>query len=56
MVTLVSCEDPLPEGGILPLDAIENASPEEMEWLSDSSLSIVVVGASGDLAKVRWSS
>jgi glucose-6-phosphate 1-dehydrogenase len=33
--------------------ALEGASPEEIEWLTSSGLSIVVVGASGDLAKKK---
>jgi hypothetical protein len=47
-------KDSLPESGFMPLKAIpKGQSPEEMEWLTDSTLSIVIVGASGDLAKVR---
>ena len=34
-------------------DALGGASPEEMEWLTASSLAIVVIGASGDLAKKK---
>lgn len=33
--------------------ALEGATPEQMEWLTDSLLMIVVVGASGDLAKKK---
>lgn len=46
----------LPEGGykVMPLgDAIGGTPPEEMEWLTSATLCVVVVGASGDLAKVR---
>ena len=46
----------LPEGGyqVMPLsDAVAGAPPEEMEWLTSATLCVVVVGASGDLAKVR---
>jgi len=40
-------------GGIIPVDAIEQGSPEELEWLTDSTLAVCVVGASGDLAKKK---
>jgi glucose-6-phosphate 1-dehydrogenase len=33
--------------------ALEGASPQEIEWLTSSGLSVVVVGASGDLAKKK---
>ncbi len=33
--------------------ALEGASPEEVEWLTESALAIVVIGASGDLAKKK---
>lgn len=33
--------------------ALEGASDEQLEWLTDSGLAIVVVGASGDLAKKK---
>jgi 6-phosphogluconate dehydrogenase len=33
--------------------ALEGASDEQLEWLTDSGLVIVVVGASGDLAKKK---
>jgi glucose-6-phosphate 1-dehydrogenase len=40
-------------GGIVPLSAVQGTSPEKIEWLTDASLAIVVVGASGDLAKKK---
>lgn len=33
--------------------ALEGATEEQLEWLTSSSLSLVVVGASGDLAKKK---
>ena len=33
--------------------ALEGASPDEVEWLTASALTVVVVGASGDLAKKK---
>lgn len=39
-------------GGIVPVDAIDD-DQEAMEWLTESTLAIVVVGASGDLAKKK---
>lgn len=33
--------------------ALEGSSPKQIEWLTDSLLAIVVVGASGDLAKKK---
>jgi glucose-6-phosphate 1-dehydrogenase len=33
--------------------ALEGASPEQVEWLTNSMLTVVVVGASGDLAKKK---
>lgn len=33
--------------------ALEGASPEDVEWLTESALTIVVIGASGDLAKKK---
>jgi len=33
--------------------ALEGATPDQMQWLTDSMLAIVVVGASGDLAKKK---
>jgi glucose-6-phosphate 1-dehydrogenase len=33
--------------------AIEGASEEQLKWLTSSGLSVVVVGASGDLAKKK---
>lgn len=33
--------------------AMEGSTPEQMEWLSSSGLCVVVVGASGDLAKKK---
>ncbi|GKY94914.1 hypothetical protein MPSEU_000456300 [Mayamaea pseudoterrestris] len=44
-------EKMLSEKGFLPPTEVAEVSPEEMEWLNDATLSIVVVGASGDLAK-----
>lgn len=44
--------NPLHEGGIVAVDVVEG-SAVELEWLTASVLSIVVVGASGDLAKKK---
>ena len=33
--------------------AIEGATEEQLEWLTSSGLSVIVVGASGDLAKKK---
>jgi hypothetical protein len=42
------------DGGLPPFDEITPPPPsEQMEWLTDATLSIVVIGASGDLANVR---
>jgi glucose-6-phosphate 1-dehydrogenase len=46
-------EDMLRPGGIVSVDAIKNAPPVDMEWLNDSCLVVVIVGASGDLAKKK---
>ena len=40
-------------GNVMKLSPIDHAPEEEMTWLTSSSLSIVVVGASGDLAKKK---
>ena len=40
-------------GNVMKLSPIDDAPKEEMTWLTSSSLSIVVVGASGDLAKKK---
>eukprot|EP00523_Entomoneis_sp_CCMP467_P002475 CAMPEP_0168759430 /NCGR_PEP_ID=MMETSP0724-20121128/22218_1 /TAXON_ID=265536 /ORGANISM="Amphiprora sp., Strain CCMP467" /LENGTH=1043 /DNA_ID=CAMNT_0008808351 /DNA_START=59 /DNA_END=3190 /DNA_ORIENTATION=+ len=40
-------------GGIIPVDAFEHASPKDLEWLTSSTLVVVVMGASGDLAKKK---
>lgn len=48
-----SASGDLRPGGIVPLDAIEQGSPEDMYWLHDGCLTVVVVGASGDLAKKK---
>lgn len=42
----------LRDGGIIPVNAV-TGSKEELEWLTSSTLSIIVVGASGDLAKKK---
>lgn len=47
----MSADDSLRPGGIVPVDALHHA--EDMEWLNASTLCIVVVGASGDLAKKK---
>jgi glucose-6-phosphate 1-dehydrogenase len=46
----MSSEDALRPGGIVPIHSIDDA---DMEWLTDACLSVVVVGASGDLAKKK---
>lgn len=43
-------DNSLRPGGIVPVDAVD---PEHMAWLTDATLAIVVVGASGDLAKKK---
>lgn len=40
-------------GGIVPIDVIDHATPEDIEWLTASNLAVIVVGASGDLAKKK---
>jgi glucose-6-phosphate 1-dehydrogenase len=40
-------------GGIVPIAAVQGSSPEKIEWLTDASLAVIVVGASGDLAKKK---
>jgi glucose-6-phosphate 1-dehydrogenase len=43
----------LKPGGIVPISAVEGTSPEKIEWLTHATLAVVVVGASGDLAKKK---
>ena len=40
-------------GGIVPVEPFEHSTPQELEWLTSSTLVIVVVGASGDLAEKK---
>jgi hypothetical protein len=40
-------------GGIVPIEPLHQDSPEAMKWLTSSTLAIVVLGASGDLAKKK---
>jgi glucose-6-phosphate 1-dehydrogenase len=41
-------------GGIVPLDALNRIDNHpELDWLTSSSLCVVVIGASGDLAKKK---
>jgi glucose-6-phosphate 1-dehydrogenase len=40
-------------GGIVPIAVVQGTTPEKIEWLTDASLAIIVVGASGDLAKKK---
>lgn len=39
--------------GVVKVSPVDHSTAEEMKWLTTSGLSIVVVGASGDLAKKK---
>jgi glucose-6-phosphate 1-dehydrogenase len=50
--TITNATSALREGGIVPVGAV-HGTEAELEWLTASTLCIVVVGASGDLAKKK---
>jgi glucose-6-phosphate 1-dehydrogenase len=48
-----SSSESLHPGGVTSVQAFEHATPEDLVWLTSSTLVVVVVGASGDLAKKK---